>query len=162
MLTVDRPRTDIERRGNDAIRGEPLEGEHGANDIDDRVDGPHLVQVYLFHRHLVDSRLDLREPGEQADGTSLGDSGQTGAIDEGRNVAQTPVMMMFATGIALVIMIVVGTVVVVMAVFVARGYGARAVIVLDDTELGGSNAASVDAVGRNGDTVQLQGGHNLA
>ena len=50
-----------------AVRAEPLEAEHRADDVDDRVERADLVEVHLLDRHLVDGRLGLGQPPEQLD-----------------------------------------------------------------------------------------------
>jgi len=39
-----------------------MEAQHGAHDVDDAVDGAHLVEVDRLHRHVVDLRLRLAQP----------------------------------------------------------------------------------------------------
>ena len=62
------PLPDVEGRHHDAVGLEPLEGEHGADDVDDRVERADLVEVHLIHRHLVDARLGLGQAPKQGDG----------------------------------------------------------------------------------------------
>ena len=45
---------------DDAVGAEPLEREHGADDVDDRVERADFVQVHLLDRHLMDRRLRPR------------------------------------------------------------------------------------------------------
>ena len=53
--------------GDTTIRSAPNHSmrEHGADDVDDRVERADLVQVHLLHRHLVDRGFGLGEPLEQ-------------------------------------------------------------------------------------------------
>ena len=48
-----------------AIGADPLEREHRADDVDDRVERADFVQVNLLDRHLVNRRLGLGQPLEQ-------------------------------------------------------------------------------------------------
>ena len=42
------PAADVQRRADDAIGAEPLEREHRADDVDDRVERADLVQMHLL------------------------------------------------------------------------------------------------------------------
>ena len=50
---------------SDPIGAEPLEREHRADDVDDRVEGADFVKVDLLDRHLVNRGFRLREPLEE-------------------------------------------------------------------------------------------------
>jgi len=62
---LHRAAADVQRRAHDPVRADPLEGEHDADDVDDRVEGADLVQVDLLDRHLMNRRFRLRQPLEQ-------------------------------------------------------------------------------------------------
>ena len=66
-----RAAADVERRRDDAVGAEPFHREHGADDVDDRVDGADLVQVDAVERHVVNRGLGFGEPVEQRDGARL-------------------------------------------------------------------------------------------
>ena len=76
---------------DDPVGAEPLEPEHRADDVDDRVERADLVQVHLLDRHLVDRRLGLREPAEQADGARAGAAGQRRPFDQRGDLCEGPV-----------------------------------------------------------------------
>ena len=61
MSRVDHSAADVERRADDALGAEPLEPEHDANDVDDRIEGADFVEVDTVDGHLV-NRPRLR-PG---------------------------------------------------------------------------------------------------
>ena len=65
MRRVHHAAADVQRRADDAVGADPLEREHGADDVDDRVEGADLVQVHLLDRHLMDGGLGLGQPLEQ-------------------------------------------------------------------------------------------------
>ena len=54
-----------------AVGAEPFHREHGADDVDDRVDGADLVQVDAVERHVVNRGFGFGEPVEQRDGARL-------------------------------------------------------------------------------------------
>ena len=57
----------IEGRRHDVRDPEPLEGVDGTDDIDNRVERPHFVQMHALDRRAVDGGFRLREPFEQLD-----------------------------------------------------------------------------------------------
>jgi hypothetical protein len=71
VLALHHAAADVQRRGLDVFDAEPLEAEHGAHNIDDRIEGTDLVQVHLLDRRAVDRRLGGGEPLEHVDGTVL-------------------------------------------------------------------------------------------
>ncbi len=73
---------DVERRRDDAVRAQPFEAEHGARDVDDRIEFADLVQMNLLQRHLVNGGLGLGQPTEELD------RAPAGALREGRPVDQ--------------------------------------------------------------------------
>ena len=68
VRAADGAAAQVQRRGDDAIGAEPLEREDAADDVHDRVERAHFVQVDVFDRHLVDVGLDGREAADQRDG----------------------------------------------------------------------------------------------
>ena len=58
----DHAAADVDRRDDDAIGVEPFEREHGADDVDDRVERADFVQVDLVDRHAVNRGFRLAEP----------------------------------------------------------------------------------------------------
>ena len=75
-------RTQVQRRRDDIVDAEPLEPEHRADDVDDRVDGPDLVQVDLVDRHLVDCGLGFADPAKEIDRPLLARGRQRRLADE--------------------------------------------------------------------------------
>ena len=59
------PLPDVQRRHDDVVGAEPLHPEHGADDVDDRVERADLVQVDALDRHVVNRGLGLGQPLEQ-------------------------------------------------------------------------------------------------
>jgi hypothetical protein len=64
-----------------SVRSQPLEAEDRADDVDDRVERAHLVQVDLLDRRGVDRGLGLGETMEQALRALLSPGRQRGSID---------------------------------------------------------------------------------
>ncbi len=71
MRARHRAAADVERRRDDPVGAEPFHREHGADDVDDRVDGANLVQMDAVEGHLVNCRFGFGEPMEQSNGTRL-------------------------------------------------------------------------------------------
>ena len=71
MRGSDHAAADVERRDDYAIGGEPLEREHRADDVDDRVDRPDFVQVNAIERGPVNGGLGLAQPPEHRDRPGL-------------------------------------------------------------------------------------------
>ena len=65
MRRMDHSAADVERRADDRVGAEPLQPEHRADDVDDRVEGADFVEMHLLDRHLVNRRLGVRQPLEQ-------------------------------------------------------------------------------------------------
>ncbi len=66
MRRVHHSAAHVERRAHDVVGARPLEREHDADDVDDRVERADLVKVNLLHRHLVDGGLGLGQPLKHA------------------------------------------------------------------------------------------------
>ena len=65
------PAADVQRRADDAIGLEPFDREHRADDVDDRVEGAHFVQMNLLDRNLVDRGFGLAKTMEERFGPRL-------------------------------------------------------------------------------------------
>src|SRR5207248_9232419 len=81
-----------------AIGLEPLQPEHGADDVDDGVESPHLVQVNCFDGNLMDGGLDLAEALKECARPQLGTSRQRRPFDERIDLRQTPMAMRMRDG----------------------------------------------------------------
>ena len=66
MSRVHHAAADVQRRAHDAIGAEPFEREHGADDVDDRVERADLVQVHLSPGESGGWPPPLRRAGETA------------------------------------------------------------------------------------------------
>ena len=87
---LDGAAADVQRRRDDVVDAEPLEREHGADDVDDRVERADLVQVDVVDRHVVDGRLGLAQPLEQRDRARLPRCRQRGVADQMRDLFERP------------------------------------------------------------------------
>ncbi len=76
---------------------EHLETEGRADDVDDRVHRPHLVEVDLFRRAAVHLAFGLGEPPEDAFGRLLYTVGEFRAADDLQDVLQPPVMVVMGS-----------------------------------------------------------------
>ena len=65
--------------------------EHGADDVDDRVEGADLVQVHLLDRHLVDGRLGLRRAAGTSPSRDRARRRQRRAVDHLEDLRQVTV-----------------------------------------------------------------------
>ena len=82
MRRVHHAAADVQRRADDAIGMKPFEREHGADDVDNRVERADLVQVNLLDRHLMNGRLGFAETMEQLFGACLRDRRERRALDQ--------------------------------------------------------------------------------
>ena len=62
---------DVERRHDNAVGVEPLEREHGADNVDDGIDGANFVEVHLVDRHAMDAGFGSREAMKHRDRPGL-------------------------------------------------------------------------------------------
>ena len=69
MLAFDRPAAHIQGRRKPTIYAQRLNACCGANNIDDGIHTPHLVEVYLFNGDGVDGRLCFAQKLEGTNGT---------------------------------------------------------------------------------------------
>ena len=67
---------------------QPLHSKYGSDDIDDRIDGADLVEVYLIDGHRMDVRLRARQSLEQLHRTILSFPGQRRPFDVTGNLFQ--------------------------------------------------------------------------
>ncbi len=97
MRGADAAAADVQRRRDDAIGAERLEREHGADDVDDRVERADLVQVDLVERRAVDGRLGLAEPREQRLRAVLASPAQRRAVDQAIDLRERAMAMRVMT-----------------------------------------------------------------
>ncbi len=138
----------VERRCDNPVGAKPLQPEHGADDVDDRVHCTNLVQVHLVDGHLVNRRLSLCEPLEQELGTVAAGRRQGRRVDQGEDFRQAPMRMPVAWFVnmrmaVLVAVLVIMTIRGVMIVVVAP----IAMIVVVDRELRSRHARPQDTIG---------------
>jgi hypothetical protein len=88
MRRVDAAAADVEGRRDHGVDAQLLEREDRSDDVDDRIDRPHLVEVDALERQAVNAGLHLAEPQEQGFGASLGRRTERGPIDECVNLGQ--------------------------------------------------------------------------
>ncbi len=86
--------SDVDRRHDHAIHAQAVEGVHGADDVDDRVERADLVQVHLLDRHLMNRGFSDREPLEERLCAVLPRRGQCRAVDERGDLRQAAVRVM--------------------------------------------------------------------
>ena len=65
MRAPDRSAAHVERRDDDLVGAKPFHAEHGSNDVDNRIEGTHFVQMDALDRHIVNCSLCLRQLLEQ-------------------------------------------------------------------------------------------------
>ena len=70
-IEADAAAADIERRRQDPIGADRLEGVDGADNVDDRVERANFVEMNVVDRGPVDRRLRLAKPLEQVLGAIL-------------------------------------------------------------------------------------------
>ena len=90
MPAFDRPLAHIHRSANDSGREERLESDHAADDIDDGVDGTHLVKMNFVGSLVVDLALRQGEAEEGVDGLVLDEIGESARLDHGADLAKCP------------------------------------------------------------------------
>ena len=93
MLTMDDPTPDVYGRGDDLRRAEPLQSEHGANDVYDRIEGTDLVEMNPLDRHVVNRRLGIGQTAKEVDRAVLSIPRETGLLDGGGDLFQAVVIM---------------------------------------------------------------------
>jgi hypothetical protein len=62
---MDHATADVERRADDTLGAEPLQAEHDANDVDDRIQSANLVEMDAIDWHLVYRSLGLGQSQEK-------------------------------------------------------------------------------------------------
>ena len=83
-----------ERPAIHTLDPEQMESPNGADDVENRVDGTHLVQVDLFERRSVNLRFDLRQGQKNRVSTFLHGSRRVALLDDRANVLEvTPVRL---------------------------------------------------------------------
>jgi hypothetical protein len=98
MGGVHHPPADVQRRAHDAIGAAPLDREHGADDVDDRIELADLVQMDFLDRHLVNLRLGFREALEKSLRAIAAARCERGAVDVREDFRECPVSVILAVG----------------------------------------------------------------
>src|SRR6202008_758923 len=86
----------------------PLDREHRADDVDDRIDRAHFVEVDLVDRNPMDRGIRLAEPAEHFDRSRLYRLRQSRTPDRGLDVLQR-MMRRMAVAMRITSMIVMST-----------------------------------------------------
>src|SRR5215468_6724082 len=74
-----------------------MEPDAGSRDVDDGVDGAHLVEMYLVDRGPVHASLGLAEPGEDARGLCLDGGVQGARRDQGEDRLEVATGMLMSS-----------------------------------------------------------------
>ena len=90
---VDHAAAHIQRRAHDRVGRKPLEPEHRADDVDDRIERADLVQVHLLDGHLMDRGFRLGQSLEQRLRTVAAAGDKRRAIDQREDLRQAAVGM---------------------------------------------------------------------
>ena len=125
MRDLDAARPDVQRRRHDVVGAEPLEREHGSNDVDDGVERADFMQVDLVERRLVYRGLRLTDAAEQFDRTGLTARRKSRpldqAVDFGQRVMPVGMVMVVMVGVVpamIVAVLMIVTVMMIVAVIV--------------------------------------------
>ena len=96
MRRVDHAAADdsAANRRSDRRRHRPLEREHGADDVDDRVERADFVEVHLLDRHLVNRRLGFGESLEQCFRPVAAGGRERGLVDQREDLRQAAMVVM--------------------------------------------------------------------
>ena len=103
MCRLHRAASNIERRADNAIRTDPLQREHGADDVDDRVEGANFVQVHALDGRLMNRRLGFGEPLEERLCAAPTGRRKRRLVDERTDVLETPMRMIVMIAVAMVV-----------------------------------------------------------
>ena len=82
---------DVERGRDDPLGAEPFHAEHRADDVDDRVERAHFVEMHFLHRHLMNLSLRLGEALKHLLGAIARGRRQRGPVDQFEDSRQVPV-----------------------------------------------------------------------
>ncbi len=93
MGTADGALADLQRRREDALDAELLEGQADADDVGDRVDRADLVEVHRLDRDAMHRRLGLAQTAEDARGAFAGPRRGRHALDQGQDLAEAAVVV---------------------------------------------------------------------
>ena len=93
VCTVHHAAADVERGRDDPVGAKPLEREHRADDVDDRVEGADLVKMHFLDRHVVNRGFDVREPLKQRLRSIAARRRQRRLVDQLEDARQMPVRM---------------------------------------------------------------------
>ncbi len=85
---------DIQRRADNAIGPKPIQREHCADDVDNRVERTDLVEVDRVDWHLMDGRFGLTQPMKQFLRPSPRRGRQRRAFNQVVDLGETAVVMM--------------------------------------------------------------------
>ena len=106
VLAANRTRSVDEARHDDAGYVEVVEAHGNRHDIDDGIDGPHLVEVHLIERDGVRLGLGMRDDVHHAVGELARPRRQLAGIDDGVDVRGAAVLVMMVVMAVLVSMVV--------------------------------------------------------
>ena len=87
----DEPVAGRNRRTDNAVHPQQVPANSAADDVGDRIDGPHFVKVYLANRRAVHLRLGLAQSHKNSFGQILLRGGQRAGVDSVGYVVQVPV-----------------------------------------------------------------------
>ncbi len=93
MRRLHHSATNIERRRHDAVGAEPLQGVHGADDVDDGVEGADFMEVDLLDRHVVNRGLGFRQALEQCLRAIASGRRQCRLVDQLEDPGEVPMRM---------------------------------------------------------------------
>jgi hypothetical protein len=94
MRRSHHPSAHVQRRHDDAPGTEPLDREDRADDVDDGVEGPDLVQVHALDGHLVDGSFGLGEPLEELPRAHAARRRERRVLDQPEDLGQAAVGML--------------------------------------------------------------------
>ena len=134
------PAADVQRRADDAIGLEPFNRKYRTDDVDDRVEGAHLVQVDLLDRNLVNCSFGLAKTMEERFGPRLrvgrerrpfnelvdfGKASMGMLMRDGRGRVGVRVFVIVSMGVSCMVPVLVLVFVCVLAVFLDDEFGRR-------------------------------------
>jgi len=91
MLTVDLPTSQLNGRADDPVHGKIRKADSRSDDINDGIDGAHLMKMDLFDGSPMNGGFSFGKFCEDGDGSFLGTGWQAAFLYDGGNIAQIPV-----------------------------------------------------------------------
>jgi len=92
VVAAHRARTERYGRGDNPLNLQRIKGQGNADHVDDRIDGPHLVEMHLFHWNSVDFRLCRPDFPENRLAQGLNPFAKAGFGDMADNFRVMPMM----------------------------------------------------------------------